>query len=65
MTLKHWALVGGAVACLTGNLTSAEPWLEPGDVRARYAVQKLADRGHLQRPVVSGNAKGACWVYFL
>lgn len=53
MTLKHWALVGGAVACLISNLTAAAPWLEPGDARARYAVQKLADRGQLQRPVTS------------
>jgi len=53
MTLKHWALVGGAVACLSSNLAAAAPWLEPGDARARFAVQKLADRGHLQRPVTS------------
>ncbi len=49
MTLKHWALVGGAVACLSSFSGTASPWLEPGDVRARYAIQKLADRGHLDR----------------
>jgi len=49
MTLKHWALVGGAVACLSSFSVIASPWLEPGDVRARYALQKLADRGHLDR----------------
>lgn len=53
MTLKHWTLVGGAVACLIASLHSsavtAAPWLNPGDARARYAVQKLADRGHLDR----------------
>src|SRR5690554_149551 len=53
MTLKHWALVGGAVACLIGNFATAAPWLEAGDVRARFAVQKLADRGQLPRPVTS------------
>lgn len=53
MTLKHCALVGGAVACLASTLTAAAPWLEPGDARARFAVQKLADRGYLQRPVTS------------
>ncbi|MBK1872203.1 capsule assembly Wzi family protein [Marinobacter sp. 1-3A] len=53
MTLKHWALVGGAVACLSSNIATAAPWLEAGDVRARYAVQKLADRGQLARPVTS------------
>jgi len=55
MTSKHWALVGGAVACLSVALHSAAlqaaPWMEPGDIRARHAVQKLADRGHLDRPV--------------
>ncbi|WP_339799015.1 capsule assembly Wzi family protein [uncultured Marinobacter sp.] len=57
MPSKHWTLVGGAVACLiagthTANL-SAAPWLEPGDPRARFAVQKLADRGHLNRTVTT------------
>lgn len=53
MTSKHWALVGGAVACLTASMHSstaiAAPWIEPGDSRARFALQKLADRGHLNR----------------
>ena len=51
MTLKHWALVGGAVACLTSVSLPAAPWLEPGDSRARFAAQKLADRGHMDRTV--------------
>ena len=63
MTSKHWTLVGGAVACLIVSLYSsialAAPWLEPGDNRARFALQKLADRGHLDRtastwPVMMG-----------
>ena len=53
MTSKHWALVGGAVACLTASMHSstaiAAPWIEPSDNRARFALQKLADRGHLNR----------------
>ena len=53
MTLKHWALVGGAVACLNSFSAAAAPWLEPGDPRARFAVQKLADRGHLNRAVTT------------
>lgn len=53
MTLKHWALVGGAVACLNSISLSAAPWIEPGDSRARYAAQKLADRGHLDRTVTT------------
>lgn len=53
MTLKHWALVGGAVACLASFYTAAAPWIGPGDSRARYAVQKLADKGQLSRPVTS------------
>ena len=51
MTLKHWALVGGAVACLTSLSIAAAPWVEPGDARARFAAQKLADRGHMDRTV--------------
>ena len=53
MTLKHWALVGGAVACLSSFSIAAAPWLEPSDPRARFAVQKLADRGHLDRSVTT------------
>ncbi|MDO3720334.1 capsule assembly Wzi family protein [Marinobacter sp. chi1] len=55
MPSKHWTLVGGAVACLitlTVSLTvQAAPWIEPGDARARFALQKLADRGHLDRTI--------------
>ncbi len=53
MTLKHWALVGGAVACLNSFSVVAAPWLESGDPRARFAAQKLADRGHLDRGVTT------------
>ncbi|GGC56933.1 capsule assembly Wzi family protein [Marinobacter halophilus] len=53
MTSKHWTLVGGAVACLSTFSLAAAPWLEPGDPRARYAVQKLADRGHMNRSVTT------------
>ncbi|MDV3503078.1 capsule assembly Wzi family protein [Marinobacter sp. M-5] len=53
MTSKRWTLVGGAVACLIAAIHAsslhAAPWLEPGDVRARHALQKLADRGHFDR----------------
>jgi len=31
----------------------AAPWLEPNDPWARYALQKLADRGHLNRSVTT------------
>jgi hypothetical protein len=55
MTSKHWTLVGGAVACLITSAftatTQASPWIEPGDARARFALQKLADRGHFDRTV--------------
>ncbi|MDI9244986.1 capsule assembly Wzi family protein [Marinobacter sp. CHS3-4] len=68
MTSKHLALVGGAVACLAAvfgaSIAQASPWLEPGDNQARFALQKLADRGHLDRtvstwPVMMGSVKGA------
>ncbi|MGO3692144.1 capsule assembly Wzi family protein [Marinobacter sp.] len=55
MPLTHWTRVGGAVACLVGIVTTtatyASPWIEPGDSRARFALQKLADRGHFDRTV--------------
>ena len=55
MPSKHWTLVGGAVACLTAlsytATTHAAPWIEPGDSRARFALQKLADRGHFDLTV--------------
>jgi len=55
MTLKHWTLVGGAVACLIApgfvQIAQAAPWIAPGDVQARFALQKLADRRHLDRTV--------------
>lgn len=53
MTLKHLVLVCGAVACLITISATAAPWVEPGDARARFAVQKLADQGQLDRPVTS------------
>jgi len=53
MTLKHLALVCGAVACLNTISAAAAPWIEPGDARARFAIQKLADQGQFNRPVTS------------
>jgi len=32
---------------------SAAPWLEPGDIRARHALQKLSDRGSYERGVTT------------
>ena len=66
MTSKHWALVGGAVACLTMILpavpASASPWVEPGDAFARFKLQQAADRGELDAivstwPLSRSNAK--------
>ncbi|MGQ7274395.1 capsule assembly Wzi family protein [Marinobacter sp. V034] len=42
---------GCIFGCLFVQQISAAPWLSPGDIRARYALQKLADRGHLNRTV--------------
>lgn len=53
MTSKHWTLVGGAVACLISLSVAGAPWLSPGDPRARFAAQKLADRGHMNRTVTT------------
>ncbi|WP_286222945.1 hypothetical protein [Marinobacter apostichopi] len=53
MAIKHWTLVGGAVACLVSLSISAAPWLAPGDARARFSAQKLSDRGHLNRTVTT------------
>lgn len=53
MPIKRWIQVGGAVACLSilCGAANAAPWIESGDSRARFALQKLADRGHLDRTV--------------
>uniref|UniRef100_UPI003562BEAE capsule assembly Wzi family protein n=1 Tax=Spongiibacter sp. TaxID=2024860 RepID=UPI003562BEAE len=54
MAIKHWIQVGGAVAYLGLNgVSHAAPWLEAGDAQARFALQKLADRGHLGRPATT------------
>lgn len=57
MTFTHWSRVGGAGLCLAGLLFSTAlhgaPWLSPGDARARHGVQKLADRGHMDRGVTT------------
>ncbi len=39
----------GLAALLFVSDSFAAPWLAPGDLRARHAVQKLADSGYLQR----------------
>jgi len=38
---------------LSACAAAAAPWLDPDDPRARYALQKLADRGHLSRSVTT------------
>jgi len=53
MSLKHWALVGGAVACLNAFSAVAAPWVGPGDPRARFSIQKLADRDHLEASITT------------
>ncbi|MDS1309444.1 capsule assembly Wzi family protein [Marinobacter xiaoshiensis] len=53
MTLKHWALVGGAVACLAAGFVSAAPWVSAGDAAARHKLQKRADSGQLNRTVTT------------
>lgn len=53
MSLKYWALVGGLVACVNSVSVLAAPWLEPGDARARFAAQKLADHGRMARGVTT------------
>lgn len=42
-----------ALLLMTSTQLAAAPWLEPGDPRARHAVQQLADRGHLNRTVTT------------
>tara|TARA_Y100001001_G_scaffold163790_1_gene193860 strand:+ start:941 stop:2344 length:1404 start_codon:yes stop_codon:yes gene_type:complete len=53
MTSKHWALVGGAVACLIPFTVSAAPWIGPGDLRERHTIQAQADSGQLNRTVTT------------
>ncbi|MCL7945155.1 capsule assembly Wzi family protein [Marinobacter sp. ATCH36] len=57
MTSKHWTLVGGAVACLTGAIFSpslyAAPWVSTGSIQERHAFQAQADEGELNRTVTT------------
>ncbi|MEQ6884149.1 capsule assembly Wzi family protein [Salicola sp. Rm-C-2C1-2] len=59
MTPVFRALVGAAILG-AGLPAMAAPWLDPGDIRARYSAQKLADRGAMNRttstwPLMWGN----------
>lgn len=53
MSSKIPAWLGGVLLLAAATSTGATPWLAPGDLRARFAVQKLADRGHLALPATS------------
>lgn len=56
MTLKHWALVSGAVACLSSVGVAhvhASPWIEPGDAYGRFRVQQAVDMGLLDATVTA------------
>lgn len=53
MTSKHWALVGGAVACLSAPATHAAPWTTVGDAHTRHHLQKQADSGQLSHTVTT------------
>lgn len=46
MTKFHQAMLAAALACLITNSAAAAPWIDPGDPRARFAAQKLADTGN-------------------
>src|SRR5690606_7319539 len=53
MTSKHWALVGGAVACLSVITVKAAPWTTVGDAYERHQLQKRADSGSLSHTVTT------------
>lgn len=53
MTLKHWTLVSGAVACLSITTVSAAPWTDVGDAYERHQLQKRADSGSLNHTVTT------------
>lgn len=57
LSIKRWYLVSVAVACLIMLFSTAalqaSPWVEPDDQRARHALQKLADRRHIDRTVTT------------
>ncbi|WP_431475325.1 capsule assembly Wzi family protein [Marinobacter sp. KM021] len=52
-SLRNRRLTVFVPALLASSALNAAPWLEPGDLRARHAVQKLADRGHYERGVTT------------
>ena len=53
MTSKHWALVGGAVACLSVITVNAAPWTTVGDAYERHQLQKRVDSGSLNHTVTT------------
>jgi hypothetical protein len=57
MTLRAGSIIGRlAIACVAacaGVNAAAEPWVEPGDVRLRHDLQRLADAGLLTAPSLS------------
>lgn len=53
MTLKHWTLVGGAVACLAAGNLAAAPWIPTGDVATRHRLEIAADTGQLDRSITT------------
>lgn len=48
MTTKHRALITGLALSIASGTVMSAPWLGPGDTRARFAVQKLADQGNTE-----------------
>lgn len=51
--LSAW--MSRALVCLLMSFSTfsiqASPWIAPGDSKARFSLQKLADRGYVDRPV--------------
>ena len=50
---RHRRLTIASIMLVAATAVNAAPWLDPGDVRARHSLQKLADRGHYKRGVTT------------
>ena len=50
---RHRRLTIASIMLVAATAVNAAPWLDPGDVRARHSLQKLADRGHYERGVTT------------
>ncbi len=51
--MKTTAMFFAGAFLFAGLPASADPWIEPGDVRLRHDIELLADAGIIRAPVTT------------